>query len=76
MRENLWGVVIPDDMIERMDQAPDPKAEGIAICAELMQQLAETPGVSGVHLMAPVNLECIPEAIHLSGLRKRRSEIA
>ena len=72
MRDNLFGVIIPDALIDRLDKAADAKAEGIAICAELMQQLADIPGVAGAHLMAPTNPDCIPAAIEASGLLKTR----
>ena len=74
MRDNLYGVElygveIPDEIIARIDAAADQKAEGITICAELMQQLEQIQGVAGVHLMAPVGLSAIPEAVRKSGLR-------
>ena len=55
MRDNLWGVIVPDAIIERMERAADPAAEGIRICVELIEALQELPGVAGAHLMAPVN---------------------
>ncbi|MEJ8572006.1 methylenetetrahydrofolate reductase [Microbaculum marinum] len=72
MKEKLFGVTIPDAIVDRMDKAGDPKAEGRAICAELLQQLSEIPGVSGAHIMAPLNESSIPEVIDRSGLTKRR----
>ncbi|MCY4548567.1 MAG: methylenetetrahydrofolate reductase [Defluviicoccus sp.] len=74
MRDNLWGVQIPDPIIERLERAADPKAEGIAICAELIRELAGVRGVSGVHLMAPVGLSAIPLAIRESGVLENRAE--
>ncbi len=53
MRDNLFGTIIPDELIKRMDGAGDPRQEGIDICAELIQQVSEIAGVSGAHLMAP-----------------------
>ncbi len=73
MRDNLWGVRIPDPIVERLDRAADQKAEGIAICAELIRAMAEVPGVSGVHLMAPVGLSSIPLAIRESGVLENRA---
>ena len=74
MRDNLWGVQIPDPIIDRLERAADPKAEGIAICAELIRELAGVRGVSGVHLMAPVGLSAIPLAIRESGVLENRAE--
>ena len=53
MKENLWGVAMPDEIIERLDNSSEPKQEGRHICVELMQGLSQVDGVSGVHLMAP-----------------------
>ena len=63
MKENLFGTVIPDAFIERMDQAADPKAEGQKIAVEVLEELREIPGVAGAHLMAPLNEAAIPAVI-------------
>jgi len=63
MKENLFGTVIPDAFIDRMEQAADPKAEGQKIAVEVLLELAEIPGVSGAHLMAPLNEAAIPGVI-------------
>ena len=55
MRKNLPGVVISDAIVTRMERATDAKAEGRRICIELLQQLSETKGVDGAHVMAPLN---------------------
>ena len=55
MRDNLWGVIMPDAVIERLEAAADQRSEGIAICIELLEQLVEIPALAGAHLMAPVN---------------------
>lgn len=54
MRDNLYGTIIPDAIIERMEAAGDDGvAEGERICADLIEELAATPGIAGVHIMAP-----------------------
>ncbi|HEX2256895.1 MAG TPA: methylenetetrahydrofolate reductase [Afifellaceae bacterium] len=63
MRQHLYGTVIPDDILERMEAATDPQAEGRHICVELLRELAEIPGVAGAHIMAPLNEEAIPEVV-------------
>lgn len=68
MRENLFGVKIPDTLIDRLEAADDPRAEGRRICIELMQQMREVDGIAGVHLMAPRQREEIPEIIEDSGV--------
>ncbi len=70
MNENLFGVSVPDVVIERLDKAVDAKVEGRRICIELMQGLKEVPGVSGVHIMAPnQGLAAVAQVIDESGLR-------
>ena len=73
MRENLFGVKIPDTLIDRLEGAADPKAEGRRICVELMQQMREIDGIAGVHLMAPRRREEIPEIIEESGVLSDRN---
>ena len=70
MDENLFGVSIPAPIIERLEQASDQKAEGRAICAELIDGLRRIDGIAGVHIMAPMQgTTAIAETIRLSGLR-------
>lgn len=63
MRDKLFGSIIPDDIVARMEQASDPAAEGEAICVALIAQLARTPGVAGVHVMAPNNAAALPRVL-------------
>jgi methylenetetrahydrofolate reductase (NADPH) len=72
MKEKLYGAIISDRIVERLERAADPKAEGIAICVELLQQLAETPGVAGAHVMAPAFHSAIGPAIEASGVARAR----
>ncbi len=69
LQRNLRGALMPDELVERMEQAQDPEEEGVKICAELMQEFSEIPGVSGANLMTLGNIETIPAAISASGLR-------
>ncbi len=69
MRDNVKGALMPEPIIERLEQASDPEHEGIEICAELLQELATIPGVSGANLLTLGNLESIPAAIDASGVR-------
>ena len=63
MKSHLFGTIIADPLIARMEQAADPAREGIAICAELIEDYSTIPGVAGVHIMAPGNDAAIPEVI-------------
>jgi len=63
MKSHLFGTIIADALIERVEKAADPAREGIAICAELIEEFSTIPGVAGVHIMAPGNDAAIPEVI-------------
>jgi methylenetetrahydrofolate reductase (NADPH) len=63
MKTHLFGTIIPDAYIARMEKASDPAREGIRICVELIEELATIPGIAGVHIMAPGNDAAIPEVI-------------
>jgi methylenetetrahydrofolate reductase (NADPH) len=63
IKGHLFGSIIPEWIIERLDKAGDPAAEGRAICIDLLKEYAEIPGVSGGHIMAPLNEKAIPEVI-------------
>ena len=70
MREKLFGTVIPDEIVERLERAEDAKAEGRKICVEILRELAGIPGIAGAHVMAPMNFAEIPLAIAESGVLK------
>ena len=69
VKENMSDSRIPDALIQRLEDAKSPEQEGIAICAELMQEISGIPGVSGVNLMTTGDPAAIPAAIQASGLR-------
>jgi methylenetetrahydrofolate reductase (NADPH) len=69
MRHHLYGTIIPDALITRIEQAADPLREGVRICVELIDELAAIPGVAGVHIMAPGNDAAIPEVIKAARAR-------
>jgi len=69
VKENMSGSRVPDAFIQRLEDAKSPEQEGIAICAELMQEISGIPGVSGVNLMTTGDPEAISAAIQASGLR-------
>lgn len=68
LRSAIPGVHIPDAVIRRLEQADKPRAEGRRIAIELMQQLAEIAGVSGIHLMAYRQEEWVREIVDSSGV--------
>ncbi|MEP4037466.1 methylenetetrahydrofolate reductase [Pseudophaeobacter sp.] len=68
MRSNVPGIHIPDAVIHRMQGAEKPGAEGKKICIELIQQIREIAGVSGVHVMAYRKEHQVSEIIQESGV--------
>jgi methylenetetrahydrofolate reductase (NADPH) len=72
MKEKLFGTIIPESTVERLEKAADPKAEGKRICIELLQELATIPGIAGAHIMAPQNPSAVPEVIAESGVTQKK----
>ena len=52
IRRNVAGVHIPDAVIDRLAGAQDQKQEGVDLCVDLIEQVREIEGISGVHIMA------------------------
>ncbi len=73
MRANVPGVHIPDPVVDRLERSADQRKEGKRICIEIMEEVKEIPGISGVHVMAYRQEELVAEIVHESGvLRGRR----
>jgi methylenetetrahydrofolate reductase (NADPH) len=73
MRNHLFGTIIPDAFVARLETAKDPTAEGRMICLDLIEELSTIPGVSGVHVMAPGNDAAVPEVIEAARKRIARA---
>lgn len=73
MRNNVPGVVIPDAVIDRLKGADDQRAEGVALCIELIQQIREIDGVHGVHIMAYRQEHRVPEIVQRAGVLEGRT---
>ena len=78
MRNSVPGVWIPDEIVNRLKGAETQVVEGKKLCIEIIQQVREIPGVSGVHVMAYRQEELVAEIIEEAGLlpRRWRSETA
>jgi len=72
LRRHVAGVHIPDAVVERLAGAAKPKAEGRKLCIELIQEIREIKGVSGVHVMAYRQEEAVAEVIDASGVLNGR----
>lgn len=73
MRTKVPGVIIPDEVVERLKKTPKEKQqeEGKKICIELIQQMREIEGVAGVHIMAYRQEELVADIVNQSGLLPR-----
>ncbi len=63
IKEKLFGAIIPDAVIARMEAASDPIAEGRGICLDMVRELSEIPQIAGCHIMAPGNDTAVPDVI-------------
>ncbi|MDP9137350.1 MAG: methylenetetrahydrofolate reductase [Pseudomonadota bacterium] len=64
LREKLFGVSIPADLITRLDRSADARSEGQIIAAELVREFRTIAGIAGVHLMAPLqSADAIAEVV-------------
>ena len=71
MRDKVAGVIVPDYYVKRMAKADDPKAEGIEIVTEQIQQLRQIEGVTGIHIMAIEWEQKVPEIVEKAGLKRQ-----
>jgi methylenetetrahydrofolate reductase (NADPH) len=72
MRSNVPGVHIPDAVIKRLAGAEKQALEGRRICIELIQEVREIKGVSGVHIMAYRQEASVPEIVERAGILNGR----
>jgi 5,10-methylenetetrahydrofolate reductase len=72
IRSNVPGIHIPDSIIKRLEGAQDQKAEGKQLCIDIINEVKEIPGVSGIHVMAYRQEEYVAEIVEESGVLKGR----
>mgnify|MGYP000561974939 CR=1 FL=1 len=72
IRTNVPGIHIPEAIIERLQGAQDQKREGRNICIEMIQQMREMAGISGIHVMAYRQEEQVAEIVEMSGALRGR----
>ena len=71
MNNKVAGMDVPESIIKRMDGV-DKKSqadEGIKICLETIEELKETNGVHGVHIMAIEWEEAVGQIVEQAGLK-------
>jgi methylenetetrahydrofolate reductase (NADPH) len=73
IRDHVPGVDVPDDVDRRLRAVPPERqqAEGVKVAVEIIQQLAEIPGVAGVHLLVAGNERAVPEILDRAQITRR-----
>ena len=72
IRANVPGIHIPDAIIDRLEGAKDQKQEGRNICIEIIQQVHDMAGISGIHVMAYRQEEHVADIVQRSGVLRGR----
>jgi len=65
------GMVVPAELVRRVEGAADQALEGKRFAVELIRQLCAIEGVRGVHVMAIRWEEAVPEIVSEAGLLPR-----
>ena len=71
MREHLPGVMVPDEVIRRLEGAEDPVEEGVRITVDVVKRVREIDGMAGVHVMGLGREESVRRVIEEAGLLPR-----
>ncbi len=72
MQTSVSGMIVPEELVQRLKNAEDPKKEGVDICVEQIKYIKENiKGVHGVHIMAIAWEEIVPEIVQRCGLYPR-----
>lgn len=78
LRDQVPGVDVPDWVIERMSAAvaDEQRDEGVRIALEIVEQVRQIPGISGIHLMTINHEDAIPRVVEGAGLLPRPHAVA
>ena len=71
MRNNVSGLSVPNELVDRMADAKDAREEGVNTCLEIIEQIKEIDGVHGVHIMAVAWEDIVPAIVEKAGLMPR-----
>lgn len=71
MRDYVPGVIVPDEVVTRMEQAENAKEEGMRIIMDIIEQVKDIPGVHGIHIMAVGWEDVVEEMVGKAGLMPR-----
>ncbi len=61
MNEHVWGIHVPEPLIERFERSTDKRAECIAVTSELIRSVRHT--TDGIHLYALGWEDLVPEIL-------------
>ena len=68
MNNNVPGIRVPEEAIERLSKAENKEEEGIRISGEYIAQLKDEGLCDGVHIMAIGAEENVPKILEVAGL--------
>ncbi len=68
MQQRIPDILIPKQLVERMERSSQPKETGLEIALELIQEVKALPGVSGLHLMSVGWERILPRLLSEAGL--------
>ncbi len=73
MQKFVSGMLVPDEIVYRLEKAKEPQKEGVELCVEQIKHLKQIEGIKGVHIMAVAWEEIIPTIVEKAGLFPRPS---
>ncbi|MBS3976596.1 MAG: methylenetetrahydrofolate reductase [Syntrophomonadaceae bacterium] len=73
MQESVSGMLVPNEIVDRMKTAASPKEEGVKIAVEQIKYLRQMEGIAGIHIMAVAWEEIVPTIVKEAGLFPRPS---
>jgi methylenetetrahydrofolate reductase (NADPH) len=68
---HLHNVCVPAALLTRMENAHEPREEGIQIALEVIERLRRLEGVSGIHLMSMGWESVVPRIVADAGLLRK-----
>ena len=72
MRDHLPGVLVPDQVMERLEEAgPGAEREGVRLAVEVVAKLKTIQGIAGIHVMGLGRMAPVRHVIDDSGLLPR-----
>lgn len=68
MNRSVPGIAVPEEVIARLDAAPDGQQAGMEQAAELIARIREEKLCAGVHIMAVGAERNVPKILELAGI--------